>query len=160
MLARGRRSVAPLPRDGAPSQSDEEDREEEPQRRRCLVQMPFLQHRGLSRGAGHSLSALTLDSDAHHDARALLRNHRSQPKMDRTKATGRLECRVCGASYETTINCESASAAIRSGGRALTGLVCVVGRADLSEPIDLFCEWVDACELEDEEQRGGAQGAT
>ena len=40
------------------------------------------------------------------------------------------------------------------------GLARVVGRADLSEPIDLFCEWVDACELEDEEQRGGAPTAT
>ena len=31
--------------------------------------------------------------------------------------------------------------------------------ADLSEPIDLFCEWVDACELEDEEQRANPDAA-
>ena len=94
------------------------------------------------------------------DDRALPRPppHRSQPKMDRAKATGRLECRVCGASYETTINCESARP--RDSFGISQGLARVVGRADLSEPIDLFCEWVDACELEDEEQRGGAPTAT
>ena len=85
----------------------------------------------------------------------------SQPKLDWNKATGRLECRVCGASYETTINCEkraARAACARGAGRGVfsddRG-----SHADLSEPIDLFCEWVDACELEEEERTGGG-GAT
>ena len=47
-------------------------------------------------------------------------------KMDYDKETGTLECRVCAATYTATINY-------------------------LSEPVDVFSEWIDQCEAEDEE---------
>ena len=48
-------------------------------------------------------------------------------KMDYDKETGTLECRVCAATYTATINY-------------------------LSEPVDVFSEWIDQCEAEDEER--------
>ena len=48
-------------------------------------------------------------------------------KMDYDKETGTLECRVCAATYTATINY-------------------------LSEPVDVFSEWIDQCEAEDEDR--------
>ena len=49
-------------------------------------------------------------------------------KIDYEKESGSLECRVCGASYSATVNY-------------------------LSEPIDIFSEWIDHCEAEDAEDK-------
>jgi transcription elongation factor Elf1 len=101
-----------------------------------------------------------------------LRCFASQPKLDWNKAIGRLECRVCGASYETTINCEFArdlltqrfaprhspsTAHRRSNVRTHARSFLV---ADLSEPIDLFSEWIDACEAEQEDAAAADAEAT
>lgn len=40
---------------------------------------------------------------------------------DRTAETGSISCRVCGENYQCRINY-------------------------LSDPVDVFCEWIDACE--------------
>eukprot|EP00629_Pelagomonadales_sp_RCC1024_P018626 CAMPEP_0119276648 /NCGR_PEP_ID=MMETSP1329-20130426/15747_1 /TAXON_ID=114041 /ORGANISM="Genus nov. species nov., Strain RCC1024" /LENGTH=132 /DNA_ID=CAMNT_0007277085 /DNA_START=182 /DNA_END=577 /DNA_ORIENTATION=+ len=50
-----------------------------------------------------------------------------EAKMDYDKETGTLECRVCAATYTATINY-------------------------LSEPIDVFSEWIDHCEAEEQEE--------
>ena len=42
-------------------------------------------------------------------------------KLERAVDTGTISCRVCGESYQMRIN-------------------------HLTEPVDVFCEWVDACE--------------
>lgn len=42
-------------------------------------------------------------------------------KLDRSVDTGSISCRVCGESYQSRIN-------------------------HLTEPVDVFCEWVDACD--------------
>jgi len=42
-------------------------------------------------------------------------------KMDRTRNTGRITCRICLEDFQSTINY-------------------------LSEPIDVYSEWIDACE--------------
>mmetsp|Transcript_17394 Transcript_17394/g.21416 ORF Transcript_17394/g.21416 Transcript_17394/m.21416 type:complete len:96 (+) Transcript_17394:291-578(+) len=42
-------------------------------------------------------------------------------KMNRSRGLGSLTCRICGAKYQTTITY-------------------------LSEPIDVFCEWIDECD--------------
>ena len=42
-------------------------------------------------------------------------------KLDRSVDTGSISCRVCGENYQMRIN-------------------------HLTEPVDVFCEWVDACE--------------
>ena len=52
-------------------------------------------------------------------------------KLDYDKESGSLECRVCGANYSATINY-------------------------LSEPIDIFSEWIDHCEAEDAEDKDAA----
>mmetsp|Transcript_21970 Transcript_21970/g.38912 ORF Transcript_21970/g.38912 Transcript_21970/m.38912 type:complete len:93 (-) Transcript_21970:133-411(-) len=49
-------------------------------------------------------------------------------KIDTQKGVASLECRVCGAKYQTTeVNF-------------------------LTEPIDIFCEWLDRCQEENEAQ--------
>lgn len=50
--------------------------------------------------------------------------------MDRNHSIGSLNCRVCGVQWQTRIN-------------------------HLSEPIDVFSEWIDACEAENEKRRTG-----
>ncbi|CAG2101809.1 unnamed protein product [Medioppia subpectinata] len=42
-------------------------------------------------------------------------------KMDRTRNSGRISCRICLEDFQSTINY-------------------------LSEPIDVYSEWIDACE--------------
>lgn len=42
-------------------------------------------------------------------------------KLDRSVDTGSISCRVCGESFQMRIN-------------------------HLTEPVDVFCEWVDACD--------------
>jgi transcription elongation factor Elf1 len=49
--------------------------------------------------------------------------------MDRSKGIGSLSCRLCGASYQMPIH-------------------------HLSEPIDVFSEWLDDCEAADRQNRG------
>lgn len=48
--------------------------------------------------------------------------------MDYERQTGNLKCRVCGAEYSATINY-------------------------LSEPVDVFSEWIDHCEEEERNVR-------
>ena len=48
-------------------------------------------------------------------------------KMDRDRQIGYLNCRVCGESYQDKINY-------------------------LSEPVDVFCAWLDAAEAANAEQ--------
>ena len=52
--------------------------------------------------------------------------------MDRDQDIGSLECRVCGATYSCSITY-------------------------LSEPIDVFSEWIDQCEAEAEANDGDAK---
>ena len=54
--------------------------------------------------------------------------------MDRKRHLGMLECRVCGVAYQAKINY-------------------------LSEPIDVYCEWLDECARVNEEDDDGAEGA-
>ena len=55
--------------------------------------------------------------------------------MDRKSSTGKLKCRICGAGFSAPIHY-------------------------LSEPIDVFCEWIDECEEANEEAlEGGGAGA-
>lgn len=49
-----------------------------------------------------------------------------EAKLDYENEVGSLECRVCGATYSSTINY-------------------------LSEPIDVFSDWIDHCEEEERE---------
>ena len=49
-------------------------------------------------------------------------------RLDRDQEIGSLDCRVCGATYSCSITY-------------------------LSEPIDVFSEWIDACEAEAEEAK-------
>mmetsp|Transcript_15123 Transcript_15123/g.17125 ORF Transcript_15123/g.17125 Transcript_15123/m.17125 type:complete len:96 (+) Transcript_15123:279-566(+) len=53
-------------------------------------------------------------------------------KMNRSRGLGSLTCRICGAKYQTTITY-------------------------LSEPIDVFCEWIDECDAVED---GGGEAAT
>eukprot|EP00924_Labyrinthula_sp_SR-Ha-C_P002632 maker-scaffold_13-snap-gene-2.0-mRNA-1 protein AED:0.02 eAED:0.02 QI:111/1/1/1/1/1/2/362/122 len=54
-------------------------------------------------------------------------------KMNRGKKIGSLSCRICGVKYETDINY-------------------------LSEPVDVFYEWIDANAKQQEEDRKAALG--
>jgi len=52
-------------------------------------------------------------------------------KMDRERSIGIIRCSVCDASYQMIINY-------------------------LSEPVDVYSEWLDQCELENESQTAEA----
>ncbi|KAH7971046.1 hypothetical protein HPB49_018416 [Dermacentor silvarum] len=58
-------------------------------------------------------------------------------KMDRQRNTGRITCRVCLEDFQTAINLTYADWVL-----ALTQSYTT----DLSEAIDVYSDWIDACE--------------
>lgn len=60
-----------------------------------------------------------------------------------------MACRICGATFNTRINC--ARRMHGHGGRWLAVLM-LAARADLTEPVDVYCEWIDALEANSAER--------
>jgi transcription elongation factor Elf1 len=60
-------------------------------------------------------------------------------KIDKKASTGDLSCKVCGQAFQTHTNCTLYQYKIQRG-PAHTSLV------DLSAPIDVYSDWVDACD--------------
>jgi transcription elongation factor Elf1 len=54
-------------------------------------------------------------------------------KMDRNTETGTIKCRICGEDFQCRISY-------------------------LSDPVDVYCEWIDACESARDGAAGGAGG--
>lgn len=52
-------------------------------------------------------------------------------KLDKKSGTGELGCKVCGQTYQTTIN-------------------------SLSQPVDVYSDWIDACDAVAKEAAAGA----
>ena len=62
-------------------------------------------------------------------------------RVDRKKDLGILECKVCGQSFQTSISCEWSYAWPNR-------LIDADDRwpSDLTLPVDVYADWVDACE--------------
>jgi transcription elongation factor Elf1 len=60
--------------------------------------------------------------------------------MDRDRSIGYLSCRVCGESYQVDIFVASVSSS------TFLTLVWQAKINYLSEPVDVFCDWLDAAE--------------
>lgn len=52
-------------------------------------------------------------------------DHSCEVKMEKTKNTGRVQCSICNEAFQASINF-------------------------LSEPVDVYNEWIDACEAANE----------
>lgn len=62
---------------------------------------------------------------------------------DRQRQIGTITCRICSAGYQTVINCKLNSDNIEAD------------ILDLSEPVDVYGEWVDAIDAQDQKRKAG-----
>ena len=62
----------------------------------------------------------------------------------RDREVGEISCQVCLEKFQCSITCEPASARCCWGCCEICPLVWPI--ADLSEPIDVYAQWIDACE--------------
>lgn len=60
-------------------------------------------------------------------------------KIDKKASTGELTCKVCGQTFQTVTNCASPRKTTSSDFNNTYPL-------DLSAPIDVYSDWVDACD--------------
>ncbi|KAH0563104.1 hypothetical protein GP486_002322 [Trichoglossum hirsutum] len=64
-------------------------------------------------------------------------------KLDKKVGVGQLHCKVCGQSFQSGINCQFDSSPFFS----LFELRCADCMwQDLSAPVDVYSDWVDACD--------------
>ena len=65
-------------------------------------------------------------------------------KLDKKAATGELSCKVCGQHYQTNINCMWHHALVHIRGQGK--LVKLTMFSDLSAAVDVYSDWIDACD--------------
>ncbi len=63
-------------------------------------------------------------------------------KLDKKAGIGELACKICGQQFQTGINCRF---------KNITGRMFEVGWmylwiSDLSAPVDVYSDWIDACD--------------
>jgi transcription elongation factor Elf1 len=68
--------------------------------------------------------------------------------MDKKGGTGTIHCKVCGQDWSTNINCMHKESHMLEGRR-------LNYRTVLSAPVDVYADWVDAC---DEAAKAAATG--
>lgn len=61
-------------------------------------------------------------------------------KLDKKSSTGDLSCKVCGQTFQTGINCMFCFS------REPTYHVMLTTALDLSQAVDVYSDWVDACD--------------
>ena len=68
-------------------------------------------------------------------------NHESSVsvKMDKKGGTGELSCKICGQQFQTGINCTFLK-------YLRVWLVAYDYRTDLSAAVDVYSDWIDACD--------------
>lgn len=108
----------------------------------------------LLRAQGHrGLQAVRSEPHAERSFSPFRFNYGLRSCSDKKKTnTGTIKCRVCEASYTAVINCTLSALLLTPAlaftrfarARSTCSLAC--GDADLSEPIDVFSEWVDETE--------------
>ncbi|KAI5249773.1 hypothetical protein E4T47_00988 [Aureobasidium subglaciale] len=64
-------------------------------------------------------------------------------KIDKKASTGELTCKVCGQTFQTVTNCTSSRE--RDMNNSCENRLNI-RHADLSAPIDVYSDWVDACD--------------
>jgi transcription elongation factor Elf1 len=58
-------------------------------------------------------------------------------KIDKKAGVGNLSCKSCGQAFQTSINCMFC---------ALTLLAFTDAASDLTQPVDVYSDWIDACD--------------
>lgn len=61
-------------------------------------------------------------------------------KIDKKNGVGSLSCKSCGQNYQTGVNC------MYTRPPAGFGLAANNALEDLSDPVDVYADWIDACE--------------
>ena len=59
--------------------------------------------------------------------------------MDKKAGVGELSCKVCGQQFQTGINCEMYWHNLV--------LLSLITRKDLSAAVDVYSDWIDACDI-------------
>lgn len=78
-------------------------------------------------------------------------------KLDKKLGLGDLSCKVCGQKFQTGINCRAPSFY-----RLCCSLVLTDFISDLSAAVDVYSDWVDACDAvakDTANQYGGAMNS-
>jgi transcription elongation factor Elf1 len=65
-------------------------------------------------------------------------------RMDKKAGVGSIHCKVCGQDWSTNINCEISWKTRTACGR--TAKTNISGDTVLSAPVDVYADWVDACD--------------
>lgn len=80
--------------------------------------------------------------------RCLFCNHEDSIiiKIDKKAGVGQLSCKVCDQRFQSSVNCEFFPATKKksfAGGRRKANCAFY---ADLCQPVDVYSDWVDACD--------------
>ena len=78
-------------------------------------------------------------------------------KLDKKSGVGQLSCKVCNQQFQCAVNC-TLRPCLAVGMKDSANVVW----ADLSAAVDVYSDWVDACDAvakEDVEERGGGDFA-
>ena len=72
-------------------------------------------------------------------------------KIDKKAGIGNLSCKSCGQAFQTGINCTL----LRDTNRAIPCLHLL----DLTQPVDVYSDWIDACDSVAKDQAAAAPAA-
>lgn len=67
--------------------------------------------------------------------------------IEKKSGVGNLQCKVCGQTFQTNVNC---MCDLSSKARVVLTLVI-----DLSAPVDVYADWIDACDAVAKEAAAG-----
>ena len=81
-------------------------------------------------------------------------------KLDKKGGIGDLSCKVCGQSFQSGINCELHLDMLlqHCPQIILRTIVATDRQVDLSAPVDVYSDWVDACDSVDKERGEPGEG--
>lgn len=74
-------------------------------------------------------------------------------KIDKKAGVGMLACKVCGQKFQCGINCMYTYSPVKLIAASYTFADHSI-LVDLSAPVDVYSDWVDACEAVEQENKG------
>lgn len=75
-------------------------------------------------------------------------------KLDKKAGVGQLSCKTCNQQFQCAVNCKLVPCS-----RALSGTFADSAALDLSAAVDVYSDWVDACDaVAKEAEEGGGRG--
>lgn len=67
--------------------------------------------------------------------------------IEKKSGVGNLVCKVCGQTFQCNVNCKWVLALLMSA--------MLTARTDLSAPVDVYADWIDACDAVAKEAAAG-----